>query len=230
MSGYSSVFWFSLCAGLTALGLVLTVMIGRRRSVRAMLHGAAWSLIPIAAYMTGSTQMFWRIGVAIGRFASSFVFDPLRWAGIGVTGLIVVLFMLGGKRSRRKAARQGRAARLAGKEGGVPGPSGSAGAVTPGARGTALPGTDLAGTGGAVPQARAPQPARGKKAADTGKAGPSGKQPGSTAPLDNLPDIEEILRKRGILPEELRCPGGRLASTCGLVITPLLTLASSSPV
>src|ERR1700744_6361421 len=106
MSGYSSVFWLALSAGFTALGLVLTLAIGRRRSVRSMLHGAAWSLIPIAAYMTGSTLMFWRIGTAIGKFASSFVFDPVRWAGIGVTVVIVAAFAAGGGRARRKAARQ----------------------------------------------------------------------------------------------------------------------------
>lgn len=202
MSGYSSVFWLSLCACLTALGLVLTVLIGRRRSVRAMLHGAAWSLIPIAAYMTGSTLMFWRIGEAIGKFASSFVFDPLRWAGIGATALIVVLFLAAGGRGRRKAARLARGAkadeaRLAQKETGGTVSPGAAGAVTSGAKGTTL-----SGAGGGVPQARAPQPQPARR----GKAQPAGKAPGkaapadSAAPLDNLADIEEILRKRGILP------------------------------
>jgi hypothetical protein len=191
MSGYSSDFWFALCASLTGLGLVLTVLLGRRRSVRSMLHGAAWSLIPIAAYLTGSTLMFWRIGVAIGQFASSFVFDPLRWAGIGVTGLIVVLFLVAGGRSRRKAARQGRAVRLASKETTAVVPSGAAGAVTSGAKGIPQSGAE-----GAIPPARAPQPQPARR----GKGAPAGKAPGGAAPLDNLAEIEEILRKRGILP------------------------------
>ena len=105
MSGYSSDFWLALCASLTGLGLVLTVLLGRRRSVRSMLHGAAWSLIPIAAYLTGSTLMFWRIGVAIGTWASAFVFSTQRWAGVALAGLIVVLFLVGGGRSRRRKAR-----------------------------------------------------------------------------------------------------------------------------
>jgi hypothetical protein len=202
MSGYSSVFWLSLCACLTALGLVLSVLIGRRRSIRAMLHGAAWSLIPIAAYMTGATLMFWRIGEAIGKFASSFVFDPLRWAGIGATGLIVVLFLAAGGRGRRKAARLARGAkkdeaRLPGKETGGMVSSGTAGAVTSGAKGSALSGAE-----GGIPQARAPQPqpARRRKAEPATKASGKAVPADGAAPLDNLADIEEILRKRGILP------------------------------
>jgi hypothetical protein len=150
--------------------------------------------------MTGATLMLWQIGVAIGKFASSFVFDPVRWAGIAVTGLIVVLFLVAGGRGRRKAARQGRAARLASKETTGVAPSGVAGAVTSGAKGTGLSGAE-----GAIPQARGPQqepqPARQGK-----KDVPSGKAAGGAASLDNLADIEEILRKRGILPLAVPCP------------------------
>lgn len=196
MSGYSGAFWLALCAGLTGLGLVLTVAIGRRRSVRAMLHGGAWSLIPIAAYMTGSTVMFWRIGEAIGKFASSFVFDQLRWAGLGVTAVIVVAFAAGGSRERRKAARQARAARRAGAvrradaETGAVASAQAAGAVTSGAKDAvpvrrAAPAKDAAPAKQAVP-AKGTTPAKG------------------TSPLGNdLADIEDILRKRGILPEAL---------------------------
>ena len=113
MNGYSSVFWLALCASLTALGLVLTVLVGRRRSTRSMLHGAAWSLIPIAAYMTGSTLMLWRIGEAIGAFASV---------------LRVQHAALGGDRRGRPHSRavpgQRRARRAAGPRGRV-GPRGS---------------------------------------------------------------------------------------------------------
>ena len=195
MSGYSSVLWLSLCASLTTLGLVLTVLIGRGRSVLAMLHGAAWSLIPIAAYMTGSTLMLWRIGEAIGKFASAFVFDPLRWAGISVSALIVVLFLAAGGRGRRKGARAARAERRAtraarDKEQGRL-PAGSAGAVTSGTGGTGLAG--VAGEDGArdaVPQSRKPE-ARKPEATRRGKAAP--------ADIDNdMADIEEILRKRGL--------------------------------
>jgi hypothetical protein len=186
MSGYSSALWLALCAGLTALGLVLSLAAGRRRSVRAMLHGVAWSLIPVAAYMTGSTLMFWRIGLAIGKFASSFAFDPLRWAGIGVTGLIVALFLLAGGRARRKVARAGRAARVTSKQGQGAVPAVTKGdALTLGNVGSpAVPGAD-----DVVPRARKPEPAARPVTARRGKA----------APADNdMTEIEEILRKRGI--------------------------------
>jgi HAD superfamily hydrolase (TIGR01509 family) len=204
MSGYSSVFWLALCTGLTALGLVLTVLIGRRRSVRAMLHGAAWSLIPIAAYLTGSTQMFWRIGEAIGTFATSFAFSTVRWAGIGVAGLIVVLFLAGGGRQRRKAAKAARAARAAGraeKDTAQVVPSGAAGAVTSGAKGTEPTGRQAEPV--PIRRGRAGEAPAGKgsgKAMPTGKTAPAGK----AVPADNdLADIEEILRNRGILPGAL---------------------------
>jgi hypothetical protein len=189
MSSYSSALWLALCAGLTALGLVLSIAVGRRRSVRAMLHGVAWSLIPIAAYMTGSTLMLWRIGLAIGKFASSFVFDPLRWAGIGVTGLTIALFLLAGGRERRKAARAGRAARVASKQG-----RGALPVVTKGdgltlsTRETGSGSMAVPAAGDVVPRARKPEPAKSATA-----------RGGNAAPADkDMAEIEEILRKRGI--------------------------------
>jgi hypothetical protein len=212
MSGYSSVFWLSLCTSLTVLGLVLTVLVGRRRSVRAMLHGAAWSLIPIAAYMTGSTLMFWRIGEAIGSFATSFAFSTLRWAGIGVTALIVVLYLAGGGRQRRKAARAGRATRAAqraGEETPEVVPPAAAGAVTSGAKGA-----DPLARQARIQREAEPEPLlRRGKAAGAGSARkgstpqggtPAGKASGKAVPVDkDLAEIEEILRNRGILPGAL---------------------------
>jgi hypothetical protein len=213
MNGYSSVFWFSLCASLSALGLVLTVLVGRRRSFRSMLHGAGWSLIPIAAYMTGSTLMFWRIGEAIGKFASSFVFLPLRWAGIGVAGLMVVLFMAGGSRARRKAAREGRAARrterAARRQAAAGGGKASVTSGAVGVLGTAGTGNVTATPRSGVPAARDPEPARRAKAA------------GKPADNDDMADIEEILRKRGILPAPRKYDGSHVRQSVCVVITPV---------
>ena len=105
--------------GLTVLGLVLSYLTYQRRGLRPALLGVALSLLPIAAYLTGAIEMLWKVGVAIGQFATGFVFSPEKWAGIGVTGLAIALFLAAGGRQRRKAAREARrAARRSGRRSG----------------------------------------------------------------------------------------------------------------
>src|SRR5579859_4061652 len=113
---YGSIEWLPLTAGLTILGLLLSYLAYRRRGVRPALLGVAWSLLPIAAYLTGATEMLWKIGAAIGAFGTGFVFSPEKWAGIGVTGLAIALFLAAGGRRRRVAAREARKAAKADKK------------------------------------------------------------------------------------------------------------------
>ena len=184
--GYSSIFWLPVCAVLSGIGLGLTYYFGRRRGIRAMLRGAAWSLIPIAVYLTGSIEMLWKIGDAIGKYASAFVFSPVKWAGIGVAGLIVALFLTTGGRERRKSARlkaAQKAERKAAESGASPAAVAPAGATAP------LPAATSARP--AVPAAGKPEPAGNTPAKGSRKA--------ARTPADeDMKDIEEILRKRGI--------------------------------
>jgi hypothetical protein len=106
MSTFDSVAWFPLCAGLTGLGLVLSWMALRRRGAGAGLRGAAWSLLPLAAYLTGAVEMLWRVGTAIADWVGGFVFSPRVWLGVIVTVLAVLLFMVSGA-LRRRAGRRG---------------------------------------------------------------------------------------------------------------------------
>jgi hypothetical protein len=96
MSGFDNVAWFPLCAGLTGLGLVASWLAWRRRGAAAGMRGTAWSLLPLAAYLTGAVEMLWRIGTAVADWIAGFVFSPRVWSGVIVVGLAVVLFLLSG--------------------------------------------------------------------------------------------------------------------------------------
>jgi hypothetical protein len=106
MSTYDKIAWLPLCGGLTGLGLVLSYIAMRRRGLGSGLRWAAWSLLPLAAYLTGAIEMFWKMGAAIGDFAKGFVFSAQVWSGIAVAGLAVVLFVVSGPLRRRGAPGQ----------------------------------------------------------------------------------------------------------------------------
>ncbi len=89
-------------SGVTVVGLIGSWVAGRRRGLAAGLRGAAWSLLPIAAYLTGVLGLLWRFGTAIARFAAAFVFSPLVWTGIAVAGASALLFAVSGTLRRRR--------------------------------------------------------------------------------------------------------------------------------
>jgi hypothetical protein len=182
---YSSIAWLPLAAGLTILGLVLSYLTYRRRGLRPALMGTAWSLLPIAAYLTGAIEMLWKVGVAIGQFGTGFVFSPAKWAGIGVTGLAIALFLAAGGRKRRQLSREARKAargdRKAEAEGSSAAPAVGRARTT---RGTQM----LPAERDRVPvdRAAASSPAKGSRKA------------AALTDDDDMKDIEDILRKRGI--------------------------------
>ena len=61
------------------------------------------SLLPGAAYLTGTLEMAGEIGSAVGRWATGFVFSPFVWMGIVLFAISVVLFGV----SSRLASRGG---------------------------------------------------------------------------------------------------------------------------
>ncbi|HEX6527434.1 MAG TPA: cellulose synthase [Streptosporangiaceae bacterium] len=196
MSTYDQIVGLPLCAGLTGLGLVLSYLVMRRRGLRSGLRGAAWSLLPLAAYLTGAVKMFWKIGVAIGDFASGFVLSTRVWSGIAVAGLAGVLFLVsGGLRRRRRRVKRG-----AGTDDLAGDATAAAGrrATRPGAAqpGATLPGGPQQGTQPAL-SGRATQPA-GAPGSAPAKLPVRRKPAADDLGDDDMRDVEEILRRRGI--------------------------------
>ncbi|WP_327046202.1 cellulose synthase [Microbispora sp. NBC_01189] len=172
---YNDIAWLPVCGGLTAVGLVLTYLAFRRRGAAAGLRAAAWSLLPLAAYLTGAQAALWTIGTAAVSFVTGLVLSPLAWAGVAVAGLSAVLFVVSGAMRGRSLARA-RTAR--------PGAAEAAPAAAPTA-GTPTAGTPKAGT----PKAEAP------KKVQTAKAAPRQVE---QAAADDFSEIEDILKRRGI--------------------------------
>jgi len=178
MSTYDKIAWLPLCGGLTGVGLVLSYLAMRRRGIGSGLRGAAWSLLPVAAYLTGAIEMFWKMGVAIGDFATGFVFSPKVWSGIAVAGFSALLFVVSGplRRRRVKRGQEPRATETAA------GPAGALSAATPGSQLTTRSDPKTART--APVPAKAPVKARKGKGADDDD--------------DDLGDVADILRRHGI--------------------------------
>ncbi|MFC4536348.1 cellulose synthase [Sphaerisporangium dianthi] len=163
---FDQIAWLPLCAGVSAAGLLLSFLALRRRGAAAGLRGAAWSLIPIAAYLTGALPALWQAGTAVAGFVTGLVFSPLVWAGVIVAGLSALLFLVSGVlRKRRRGA--GAAAGANDRPAGPPAVAGAG----PAPKG-----------GGATQPIRRPLP----------------RKPAAPAADDDLSDVEEILKRRGI--------------------------------
>lgn len=111
--GVDEVTWGALTLTLTAIGAVWTWFAFRRRGAAAGLRGAAFTLLPAAAFLTGTLEMFSEIGGSVADWATHLVFSPTVWLGIMLAGVSVVLFgvsgalrsrQLGGAKPRDKEA------------------------------------------------------------------------------------------------------------------------------
>ena len=148
--GYDFVTWGAVAVVLGVLGGLLSWRAWRRRGAAAGLRGLAWSVLPIAAWLTGTLRLVAQVVGDVGDWAVRLVFSPLVWSGIALAGVAVVLFgVSGAMRARGIGVRRK--------------PAGAPPAGLPGQRG---------GTKGS------------RQAGDTG--------------LEDMDDIEAILKKHGI--------------------------------
>jgi len=70
----------------------------------------AISLLPVAAFLTGTLRLLWEIGDAVGSWAVRFAFSPFVWLGIVVAGVSAVLFTVSSAMHRRGLGTKGRRA------------------------------------------------------------------------------------------------------------------------
>ena len=119
MGEYDATVWQALGVTLTAVGLLLSGLVWRRRGAASGLRGVAWSLLPLAAALIGLLRVVWEVADSVSSWAVRLVFSPVVWAGVVVAGVSVVLFVVSGF-LRRRSPKPTRAERRAAKAGDQP--------------------------------------------------------------------------------------------------------------
>lgn len=94
--------WAVLTVSLTVVGGIYTWFAYQRRGLAAGLKGAGITLLPLAAYLTKTLQMFTRIVEAVADWATDLAFSPPVWLGVILAGLGVLLFGAGRILDRRR--------------------------------------------------------------------------------------------------------------------------------
>lgn len=128
--------WQALGVTLTVVGLLISVLVWRRRGPGSGLRGVAWSLLPAAAGFTGTLRLLWEIGDSVVEWATRLVFSPLMWFGIALAGVSVVLFGVSAAVRARQPARRSRSAPEAPAAGRLPSASSRRPATPPAAGGS----------------------------------------------------------------------------------------------
>lgn len=116
-----SVTWGVFAVTFTILGAAATWLAFRRRGPRAGARWLAVTLLVPAAYLTHTLRMLGRVGSAVADWATSFVWNPLVWVGLGLAAVSVVLLAVAPRLPGRSGAAPGAGRPLA------PGGSGAAG-------------------------------------------------------------------------------------------------------
>ena len=95
--------WGALTLTLTAIGGFYTWWAYRNRGATAAMRGLALTLLPSAAYLTGTLEMFGQIFDAISDWAIHLVFSPKVWLGVILAGISAALLLGAGVLGRRGA-------------------------------------------------------------------------------------------------------------------------------
>jgi hypothetical protein len=107
MGGLDSATWQALGLILTLLGLGLSAVVWVRRGPARGLRGIAWSLLPLAAGLTGLLRLGWEVTDSVLEWAARLVFSPVVWLGLVVAAVSLVLFVVSGWLLRRNGSGPG---------------------------------------------------------------------------------------------------------------------------
>ena len=89
--------WAALTLSLTVAGGIWTWFAFRNRGLASGTRALGFTLLPLAAYLTKTLQMFTGIAGEIGDWASHLVFSPVVWMGVVLAGVSVVLIGVSGR-------------------------------------------------------------------------------------------------------------------------------------
>jgi hypothetical protein len=89
---YDSAAWGALAFALSTLLGVVTFFRWRSQGLVVALRWAGWTILPVAAWLTGVLELTFEVGESVGDWALDLVFKPTVWLGIVLAGISAVLF------------------------------------------------------------------------------------------------------------------------------------------
>jgi hypothetical protein len=116
--------WWPVAGALTLIGLVLTVLLWRRRGAGAGMRMLGVSLLPGAIVLVGLQGVLKELWKSVVRFATGLLFSPQIWVGVGMGVIAVLCILIGNRLTVRKLKEVGTTTTV----------SGSGPAVTGGAK------------------------------------------------------------------------------------------------
>lgn len=106
----NDVSWGALALALAVLGGLYTWRAWHRRGLGAAVRGAGYTLVPVAAWLTGALQLFGDYVDDTSRWLTRLAFNPVVWFGVALAVLAVLLIGVGGVLARRSEPPAGSSA------------------------------------------------------------------------------------------------------------------------